>query len=141
MWKNLGSLNASATSFLQSFEASGIRDIVFIMSSKLPVIFRGNVLHRKVGVSTCVDIVVIAAVIRSVSNRIFEMLGKIEAMMETTSSGSLDLGVSETSVVWWTDFSPFEDKGRSWENASGLIVKVAASRRTKRSRAVVSNAP
>ena len=111
------------------------------MSSKLPVIFRGNDLHRKVGVSTCVDIVVIAAVIRSVSNRIFEMLGKIVAMIETTSSGSLDFGVAETSVVWWTAFSSFEDKGWSWENASGLIVKVAASRRTKRSRAVVSNAP
>ena len=141
MWKNLGSLNASATSFLQSFEASGIRDIVFIMSSKLPVTFRGNVLHRKVGVSTCVDIVVIAAAIRSVSTRIFEMLGKIEAMMETTSGGSLNFGVSEISEVWWTPFSSFEDKGRSWENASGLIVKVAASRRTKRSRVDISNAP
>lgn len=111
------------------------------MSSKLPVIFRGNVLHRKVGVSTCVDIVVIAAAVRSVSTRIFEMLGKIEAMMETTSCGSLDFGVSEISKVWWTPFSSFGDKGRSWENASGLSVKVAASRRTKRSRADISNDP
>ena len=111
------------------------------MSSKLPVMFRGKVLHRKVGVSTCVDIVVIAAVILSVSNRIFEMLGKIEAMMETTSCGSLNFCVAEISVVWWTLFSSFEDKGRSWENASGLIVKVAASKRTKISRADISNAP
>lgn len=91
MWKNLGSLNASATSFLQDFDASGIRDIVFIMSSKLPVTFRGNVFHRKVGVSTCVDIVIVAAIIRSESTKILEMLGKIEAMMATTSSESVRL--------------------------------------------------
>ena len=64
------------------------------MSSKLSVTFRGNVFHRKLDASTCVDIVIVAAVIRSVSTRIFEMLGKIEAMMATTSSGSLGLGVS-----------------------------------------------
>ena len=87
VWKYLGSLSASATSFLQILDASGIRDIVFIISSKLPVMFRGNVFHRKVGVSTCVDIVVIAATIRSASTRIFDMLGKIDAMMATTSSG------------------------------------------------------
>lgn len=91
-------MNASATSFLQDFDASGIRDMFFIMSSKLRVTFRGNVFHRKAGVSTCVDIVIVAAAIRSVSTRIFDILGKIEAMMATTSSGSLvlgDLGQSE----------------------------------------------
>lgn len=87
VWKNLGSLNASATSFLQVLDPSGIRDIVFMISSTLHVIFRGNVFHRKVGVSSCVDIVIVAAVIRSASTRIFEMLGKIEAIMATTSSG------------------------------------------------------
>lgn len=87
-------MNASATSFLQDFDASGIRDIVLIIPSKFPVTFRGNVFHRKVGVSTCVDIVNVAAVIRSVSTRIFEMLGNIKAMMRTTSSGSLSLEVS-----------------------------------------------
>ena len=97
VWKNFGSLKASATSFLQIFDASGTRNIVFIMSSKLPVMFRGNVFQRKVGASTCVEIVVVAASIRSVSTRIFEMLGNIEAMIATTSSGSSGRRSSEDS--------------------------------------------
>ncbi len=70
------------------------------MSSKLSVTFCGNVFHRKVGVSTCVDIVVEATVIRSVSTRILDILGKIEAMMATTSSGSLALRVSGGCEGW-----------------------------------------
>ena len=46
------------------------------------------------------DIVVEAAVIRSVSTRILEILGKIEAMMATTSSGSLGLRVSRGCEGW-----------------------------------------
>ena len=97
VWKNLGSLNASATSFLHDLDASGIRDIVFSMSSKLAVMFCGNVFHRNVGVSTCADIVIVAVVIRSGSTRILDMLGKIEAMMATTSSGSSGLRSSRES--------------------------------------------
>ena len=97
LWKNLGSLNASATSFLQILDASGIRGIVFMMSSKLLVMFRGNVFHRKVGASTWVDIVVIAAITRSASTKIFEIWGNIEAMMATTSSGLSGLRISGES--------------------------------------------
>ena len=97
MWKNLESLNASATSFLQILDASGIRAMFSIISSKLPVMFRGNVFHRNVGVSICVDIVVIAAVIRSASTRILEILGKMAAMIATTSSGLSGLRVSGES--------------------------------------------
>ena len=59
--------------------------------------FRGNVFHRKVGKSTCVDIVVVAALIRSASTRILEMLGNIEAMMATMSSGLSSLRISGRS--------------------------------------------
>lgn len=90
-----------------------MRDIVLIMSSKLPVTFRGNVFHRKVGVSTCVEIVNVAAVIRSVSTRIFEMLGNIEAMMPTTSSESMCPEVVGEAEGWWRPFSSLVDKGRS----------------------------
>jgi len=83
--KSLGSLKASATSLFQVFDASGILDVKLNISSVLDVTLRGNVFHRKVGMSICVEIVVVAVVMRSASTRIFEILGKIEAIMVTTS--------------------------------------------------------
>ena len=73
------------------------------------------------------EIVVIAAAIRSVSTNTLERFGMIEAIIATTSSG-----------IWWflassAPFSPLEAVGRSLGNAKGLIVNVAARRRTKSS--------
>ena len=73
------------------------------------------------------EIVAIAAAIRSVSTKTLEKFGIIEAIIATTSSGR-----------WWflvssAPFSPLGAAGRSLGNAKGLIVNVAARRRRKSS--------
>lgn len=78
----------------------------------LAVTFLGKAFHRNVGPRICVDIVVVAAVIRSVSTNIFDTLGRMDAMIPTTSSGSKVLCVSKDRVGWMS-FSPLVIVGGS----------------------------
>lgn len=130
--KNLESLYASAASFLQILETSGSLDMILRISVVLESTFCGNVFHRKVGPSICVEIVVAAAVIRSVFVSSVVIPGRTEAMMATTSCETscllFPLGADES-----LEFSIITSVFGSWENDSGLMVKVAARRRTKRS--------
>ena len=130
--KKRESLYASATSFLQVLETSGSLDIILRISVVLECTFWGKLFHRKVGPRICVEIVVAAAIIRSVFARSGVIPGKTDAMMATTSSEDSSL-MSPSDLESSSTFSILVEVLASCENDSGLMVKVAASRRTKSS--------
>lgn len=84
--------------------------------------------------------VTVAAVMRSASTRIFEMFGRREATMATTSSGSAMSCSSDCFVGFPRSDSPFERAGGSCGKASGFVVKAAESRRTNNSYVLLANA-
>ena len=89
------SSKAAATSFRQTFEASGIRDIALSIPSVPFDTCSGKDFERNVGESTCADIVVAAAVTWSESARIFGRLGSIDAKIEMMSSATAGLRISK----------------------------------------------
>ncbi len=84
------------------------------------------------GVITCVEIMVVAAAIRSVSITIFGRLGTIEASIVIISTANDGLRMSIGFSDGVDDFS-LSAGGVSSVNPRGFIVKVAESRREKRS--------
>lgn len=81
---------------------------------------------------TCVEIMVVAAAIRSVSIKIFGRLGIIEASIVIISSTTNGLRMS-TGFSDGVDAFSLLPGDVSSVNPRGFIVKVAESRREKRS--------
>lgn len=84
------------------------------------------------GVITCIEIMVVAAAIRSVSITIFGRLGTIEARIVIISTATDGLRIS-VGLSDGVDELSLSTGGVSSVNPRGFIVKVAESRREKRS--------
>ena len=105
--KNLASLNTSVTSLFQDLAASGMFARAISRSSKYFVRFSGKDFDLIVGTITCVVAIVVAASTRSVSTKIFDNFGVMEARTGRTPSVPLEVRISRECRVEPESVGPF----------------------------------